>query len=262
MSERNEYAPGEFCWVDLTSHDLQAAQQWYGKLFGWDAKLEDTKGGPPYAQFISKGKAVAGLGQMSDEMKKQGIPPTWNSYVNVTDCAAAEKKAKELGATITVPTMQVVDAGKLCFIVDPQGAHVAFWQKLSHIGAGRVNEPGAFSWNELATRDLSGSKKFYSGLFGWKLDTQDMGGGMKYTMIENSSRPNGGVIEMDAKWEGIPPHWMVYFWVDDVDASAKKVAESGGKISVPPTDIPPGRFSVVNDPQGAVFTLFKGNQVM
>lgn len=260
MTERNEYAAGEFCWVDLMSHDMKAAQQWYGKLFGWDARQEDTHGGPPYAQFLLKGKAVAGLGEASEDMKKQGVPPVWNSYVNVTDCAATEEKAKSLGATITVPTMDVMDVGKLCFLVDPQGAHLALWQKGSHHGAGLVNEPGAFAWNELATRDVDGSKAFYSKLFGWKLETQQMGP-TSYTMITNGDRPNGGFIEMNEQWEGIPPHWMTYFWVDDVDASAKAVEGSEGKIHVPPTDIPEvGRFSVVADPQGATFTLFKGQQ--
>jgi len=259
MTERNEYAPGEFCWVDLMSHDMKAAQQWYGKVFGWDARLEDTQGGPPYAQFILGGKAVAGLGEASDEMKQQGVPPVWNNYVNVTDCAATEANAKELGATVVVPTMDVMDAGKLCFLQDPSGATFALWQKGNHFGAGRVNEPGAFAWNELATRDVEGSKDFYSKLFGWELETMDMGD-TSYTMIKNAGNMNGGMIEMNEKWEGLPPHWMTYFWVDDVDATAKKIEETGGKVHVPPTDIPVGRFSVVADPQGAAFTVFRGNQ--
>jgi predicted enzyme related to lactoylglutathione lyase len=53
-----------------------------------------------------------------------------------------------------------------------------------------------------------------------------------------------------------PPHWMTYIAVDDVDQSAAKVWELGGKVCVPPTDIPnTGRFCVVNDPSGATFSL-------
>ncbi len=71
-------------------------------------------------------------------------------------------------------------------------------------------------------------------------------------------QPNGGMIEMNDEWPAeIPPHWMTYFTVDDVDAAAAKVTDLGGSISVPPQDIPVGRFSVVNDPQGGVFTIYK-----
>ncbi|MCA9666316.1 MAG: VOC family protein [Myxococcales bacterium] len=258
MSERTEYAVGEFCWVDLMAHDMKEAQAWYCKLFGWDASQQETDG-PAYAIFTYKGKAVAGLGEANAEMKQNGVPPMWNSYVNVADCAATEAKAKALGGSVMFPTMQVMDAGTMCFIQDPSGAALALWQAGNHIGAGICSEANAFAWNELATRDLAGSKKFYSELFGWQLETADMGE-MKYTMIKNADRSNGGMIQMDAQWEGVPPHWMTYFWVDDVDAKAKQVEQTGGKVCVPPTDIPVGRFSVVNDPQGATFTLFKGNQ--
>lgn len=259
MTERHEYAPGEFCWVDLMSHDMEAAQAWYGSIFGWDAKLEDTQGGPPYATFLKNGKAVAGLGEATSEMKAQGIPPVWNNYVSVRDCAATEQKAKELGATITVPTMDVMDAGKLCFFMDPQGASICLWERGNHFGAELVDEPGAFCWNELATRELDASKRFYTELFGWKLSTQPMGG-TSYTVIENAGKMNGGMIEMTDEWEGIPAHWMAYFWVEDVDASVKRIEASGGQVRVPPTDIEVGRFSVVADPQGATFTVFKGTQ--
>jgi hypothetical protein len=62
------------------------------------------------------------------------------------------------------------------------------------------------------------------------------------------------------EWRGVPPHWMVYVAVDDIDAAARKVVELGGKVCVPPTTIPVGRFAVVNDPQGATFSLFQGKQ--
>jgi predicted enzyme related to lactoylglutathione lyase len=57
----------------------------------------------------------------------------------------------------------------------------------------------------------------------------------------------------------MPDHWTVYFGSDDVDADAKRAADAGATVVVEPTDIPGvGRFSVLVDPQGAVFALFKG----
>ena len=63
---------------------------------------------------------------------------------------------------------------------------------------------------------------------------------------------------MTEEWGELPSHWMTYFSVDDCDARAHKANQLGGKVCVPPTDIPPvGRFSVVTDPQGAVFSIIK-----
>ena len=85
----------------LTTFDLEAAAKFYGEVLGWTHELMPTpEGTPPYA-FLRQGEAViAGLGQMADEMKAQGIPPLWNSYVATTDCEATEAQVEELGATI------------------------------------------------------------------------------------------------------------------------------------------------------------------
>lgn len=254
MSERTSYEPGVFCWVDYMARDMPAAERWYSELFGWEVVRGDTGGGPPYAMFVKHGKLVAGLGQMSDEMKASDVPPTWNDYACVEDAAATVTKAVELGGTVVVPAMKVMEAGWLAFLTDPAGAHFAVWQPLEHHGAQLVNEHGALSWNELATPDVAQAKAFYGPLLGWRFVDQPMGG-FDYTVIKVGERDNGGFMPMTGpEWAGVPPHWMTYFAVDDVDAIAEKVKATGGKICVPPQDIPPGRFSVLEDPQGAVFT--------
>jgi predicted enzyme related to lactoylglutathione lyase len=117
---------------------------------------------------------------------------------------------------------------------------------------------GTFCWNELATTDLEECKTFYGELFGWKLErSKAVGEEMEY--IEFSAEGDcsmGGIHKMDKEYGDMPAHWMSYIAVDDVDASARKVWELGGKVCVPPTDIPNvGRFCVVNDPTGATFSI-------
>ena len=68
MPARTDFAPGEFCWIDLSAHDLEAAAAWYGDLFGWTLTKVPTGGGPPYAFFMMGEAAIGGIGQMSDEM--------------------------------------------------------------------------------------------------------------------------------------------------------------------------------------------------
>lgn len=116
--------------------------------------------------------------------------------------------------------------------------------------------PGRFVWHDMMTTDAAKSKAFYTSLFDWDIQDVPMEG-CTYGMLIAGPGPIGGLVEEKA----IPmSHWMPYIAVDDVDASAAKCKELGGSICVEPTDIPnTGRFAVVGDPQGAYFSIYKGN---
>ena len=116
---------------------------------------------------------------------------------------------------------------------------------------------GAFCWNELATTDAGAAKKFYTELLGWKLQ-ESQAAGMAYSEIIVGDQHVGGLYQLTAEQGNVPSHWMAYVAVDDVDAAAARVAELGGKVVMPPTDIPNvGRFCVINDPTGAALSLIK-----
>jgi hypothetical protein len=255
MTEMTKYKPGTFSWVDLNTTDAGGARTFYSKLFGWSH--DDLPAGEAgvYTMFNIGGKTVAGMAQMSPDQQAQGMPPVWTSYVTVISADETAKKVKALGGTLMMEPMDVMDVGRMGLAQDPGGAVFAFWEPRAHIGAQVVNEPGCLSWNELATRDTGKAGEFYTRLFGWETQVQEMPQ-MVYTTFMVGERSNGGMMQMDEKWEGAPSRWMAYFAVADCDTSAKKVEELGGKVHVPPTDIPSvGRFSVVQDPQGADFTI-------
>lgn len=114
----------------------------------------------------------------------------------------------------------------------------------------RFQEHGAFSWFELAATDLPAAKSYYTRLFGWSFEPWNGEG--DYTLIKVAGKEVAGMTA--ARPDGPkPPGWGVYITVTDVDATAEKAEELGGKILVPPTDIPRvGRFCVLQDPQGGV----------
>jgi predicted enzyme related to lactoylglutathione lyase len=116
---------------------------------------------------------------------------------------------------------------------------------------------GAFCWNELATTDLESAQNFYKTLLGWEIKVSNATGtGMVYNEIVVGGQSVGGVYKMGPEFGQTPSHWMAYVAVDDVDAKARQVWELGGKVCVPPTDIPNvGRFCVINDPTGATISL-------
>ncbi|MHC5113781.1 MAG: VOC family protein [Planctomycetota bacterium] len=120
---------------------------------------------------------------------------------------------------------------------------------------------GTFCWNEVLTRDVAQCKGFYTKLFDWTTDEMDMGGGNMYTMFKSGDTHTGGCMKMDGpQFENVPPHWLAYIAVDDVDACAKQAESLGGKVCCPPTDLPVGRFAIIQDPGGAVFGVWKSKQ--
>jgi predicted enzyme related to lactoylglutathione lyase len=257
MTEKTEYAPGTPAWVDLGTPDPAAAKTFYESLFGWE--LQDM--GPDAGGYMIatlRGKQVAGVGP---QMGPPGAPPWWTTYVYIEDADTTAKSIEAAGGKVMMPPFDVMDAGRMAVFTDPEGAVCAIWQPNQHRGAQLVNEAGTLSWNELASRDIEGAKRFYGAVFGWTGDTQTMGD-MSYTEWKLNGESIGGMREigpMDPP--DLPPHWLVYFATDDTDASVAKVSAGGGNVMVPPTDIPPGRFAVVTDPQGAIFALIKMNPV-
>lgn len=116
---------------------------------------------------------------------------------------------------------------------------------------------GQFIWYELLTSDVPGALAFYPKVAGW--DTEDWDKG-EYTMWTLDDTPLGGLMAITPEFraQGARPGWTPYVSVDDVDAAAQKAASLGGKVQVPPQDIPgTGRFAIVQDPQGAVFGLYR-----
>jgi predicted enzyme related to lactoylglutathione lyase len=114
---------------------------------------------------------------------------------------------------------------------------------------------GAFSWTELVTSDVAAARKFYGELLGWQFKDMNMGA-MTYTVVNAGGEDVGGIMPIPPNAPGMPPQWGAYVTVGNVDAVADRVKGLGGKVTVPPTDIPTvGRFAVIQDPQGATISL-------
>jgi predicted enzyme related to lactoylglutathione lyase len=116
---------------------------------------------------------------------------------------------------------------------------------------------GSFSWNELITTDVEGAKTFYSALLGWTME-DNLCGGMAYTMLKTGEQEVGGIMAVPAEAKGMPPMWGSYVTVDDMQHCLKQTETLGGKVIVPPRDIPEiGQFCVIQDPQGAMLNLIQ-----
>jgi predicted enzyme related to lactoylglutathione lyase len=269
MTERDDYPPGVPCWVDTLQPDPQAAVRFYGDLMGWTFEGPGTMpGDPPGQYFVARlrGRDVAGVGTQPSK----GAPPapTWNTYVSVESADDTAKKAASAGGKVVREPFDVLPAGRMAVLADPAGAVFCAWEPRDRQGAQLVSELGAWAMSSLVTPDPEGAKTFYGAVFGWKAEPMKMNGD-ELTLWR---RPGfvGGTSEQPVPRDVVavmmrmkpgapggdgPPNWLVGFWVPDADATVEQTKKLGGKVVVPPFEIPRFRQAILADPQGAVFSV-------
>jgi len=119
---------------------------------------------------------------------------------------------------------------------------------------------GTPSWAELSTSDDQGALAFYGALFGWVDDANEIGPGMYYHMQMLNGLEAAALYQQaeEGKQLGIPPHWKVYFTVDDIQKFAEIVVSLGGSVDFGPMEVfEAGHAVILHDPQGAVFALWQ-----
>ena len=242
---------GSPSWVDLGTADLEDAKRFYTRLFGWTADTSgDDYGG--YTTFLLNGLPVAGAGPLLGE----GQPTAWSTYFATDDAFAVADRVEMAGGKVLVAPFDVMDQGRLAAFLDPAGAPFSVWEPGTMRGAELFDVPGSLTWNELNTRDIEGSKAFYRSVLGWSWRDSSMGG-LPYVVWENHGTTICGMQPMlGDEWPiDMPPHWMIYFAVHDCDISATDAHALGGRVLQPPTNIPIGRYAVLEDAQGGIFSI-------
>jgi predicted enzyme related to lactoylglutathione lyase len=280
MLERTTYPAGVPCWVDLAAPDLDAAVAFYSQLFTWqfeEALAPDASGRYCLAR-LERGR-VAGLGALDPVARHS---PAWTTYVSVDSANDTAARVIAAGGTLVAAPLAVGAAGRMALIADPAGAVLGVWQPGTTIGAELVNAPRTWNWSNLSTRAVAEARAFYGQVFGWEATPVDFGAGESFmwrvpgygdfleqhhpgvqAMHRDAGAPAGftdaiGWLQPmtgDQSPADPPPHWAVTFSVDDTDRIAHRADHLGGKIVVPPFDVPYARIAVIADPHGAVFTI-------
>lgn len=252
-----QYPNGVFNWVDLSTTDVDGAKAFYGGLFGWSFDDRPTDVGSVYSMAQLHGHNVAGMGPLPPDQQAQGVPAYWSSYVKHDDADGVAARVAEAGGTLLMPPMDVMQEGRMLIAMDPTGAMFGVWQPRNHIGAELVNMADTLVWNELQTRDAGAALSFYGHVFGWT-HRQDASG---YYVLAADGRQQAGMMQMDESWGDVPPNWAVYFLAESIEKTVARAQQLGGVIMVPPTPAGEmGRFAVIQDPQGAVFTAMEFNE--
>ncbi|NUK27565.1 VOC family protein [Streptomyces lunaelactis] len=249
------FTEGTPCWVDAALPDVEAGKRFYGELFGWT--FEEGVGGDPYVYASSDGSLVAAL-----VPKKDGRMPTvWGVYFATPDAVALSRRIGDAGGQVITEPQPVGTAGRIVVAADPGGAVFGLWQAGDEVGFEKQGEPGSFCWTEVYTRDKEAVDPFYESVFGF-LGTDLPDASVDFRMWSPAGTEpgedtaiGGRSVITDAFPAEMPGHFLIYFCVEDCDATAETVTRLGGRVQAPPFDIPYGRIAVLADNQGASFAV-------
>ena len=117
-----------------------------------------------------------------------------------------------------------------------------------------ANQPktGTVAWQDLTVQDGERLRDFYAAVVGWRPEPVEMGGYADFNMVAPSTgEPAAGVCFARGANAGLPPQWLIYATVDDLDASLKACVDSGGVVVDGPRGMGEQRFAVIRDPAGA-----------
>jgi len=246
---------GRPAWYELMTTDTAAAEKFYRNVIGWtSAPFNESP--TPYTIFKRGGDV--GIGGLMEKPKDMNAPPFWAMYVAVPKLEEAVSHIKRLGGSHLSPVIEIPTVGRIQMMKDPQGAAFYIIQPTPREERPETApEVGDASWHELMTTDAPAAMKFYSDVFGWTpSETHDMGEMGKYHMFNRPHGMIGGMMNKPPAMANVPPHWMIYFRMPDIDSAVERIKANGGKILNGPMEVPGGdRLVNAMDPQGSAFSL-------
>ncbi|NLT56022.1 MAG: VOC family protein [Actinomycetales bacterium] len=253
MSTRDVPWPqGTPAWAELMASDVTAATEFYAGVLGWEIAESDPDLGDYHLATVD-GRPVAGIGPSSANTSLHAV---WTTYLASDDLETTCSAIVRHGGDVVMRPMSMGHDGRMALAIDPTGAAFGLWQAGQHLGSSITGRPGAMVWNECRTWDPEVARAFYAEVFGC---TYTMYTGRRDIAFIDGEVPGsavGAIGQVDPaapRW--VPPHWMIYFQVDDAMATTEEAAKRGAEVIHAGRDTPIGRIAIFRDPQGAPFSV-------
>lgn len=248
---------GTFCWYELMTPDVPAAERFYASVVGWSTRDSGMEG-MNYTLAYAGETQVAGLMELPKEA--EGMPPMWMGYIFTDTIEETLDDIAANGGKIHRQPQDIPGIGRFAVATDPHGAVFSLFSTEDQSpDRPEMMTPGHIGWNELMAGDLDEAWDFYEKTFGWTkdmaVDMSDAGMGTYQTFAVRGGNAIGGMMT-NPPGTPMPPFWSYYFVVEGLDAAGKRVTDGGGQVVMGPMEVPGGAW-ILNcvDPQGAYFSL-------
>lgn len=254
MSQRQS----NFVWYELLTNAAPAAKRFYAAVVGWE--MEDVPVLDMTYTLLKAGDVqVGGILEMPQAAMADGVKPGWLGYVGVDDVDAMTEQVRQNRGSVHRPPTDIPNVGRFAVVTDRQGTPFYLFKPGRPGTPAPSTQPGQIGWRELHTTDWQDAFSFYGGLFGWTRDaSHDMGPMGTYQLFAVNGEQTGGMFNSPAVNAG--PYWQFYFRVQSVTASAKRIAEAGGRVLNGPMQVPGGQWMVQgSDPEGTLFALLSSH---
>lgn len=237
----SRHFPGKFVWFELLTEDMQAAQNFYGELFGWHFEGKPSE----YVEIYSGDKPIGGM--VPYESKDPDVLESfWMCLLSVDDVHRAVSEVKARGGDVLEGPVDVAGRGRMAVIRDPQGAELAL---IRTAGGDPVDEganAGEFFWVDLFARDPDKANEFYGAIAGYTARTVKTETGHSYHLLDIGTHAYAGVVKLP--WEDVEPNWLPYIKVEDLDETMAQAEKLRGVVILRLKNI-----AVIADPSGGVF---------
>jgi predicted enzyme related to lactoylglutathione lyase len=251
-----EHHVGKVVWADLTTPDLEAAERFYGALFGWTFQSIHV-GATDYAVALADGRPVGGLLQ-------KPIPPgehrqsAWLTFIAVRDVDAAKREALAHGAKVLADARSYPLRGRQAVLSDPEGAVFAVLASSSGDAPDYLAAPGEWIWSSLLSKDADSEAAFYQELFSYDAFDLASDDGAEHVILSSDDFARVSVNAFPVGAAKRHAHWLNFIRVNSTADTVSKAVAGGGRVLVEPhVDRHGGLVAVIADPAGAPFGLME-----
>jgi predicted enzyme related to lactoylglutathione lyase len=248
LEPTNQSHPGKVIWMDLVTHDVRRASDFYRQVFGWAIRLNEDGG---FAEAKYRGRPVAAFVRYEDDAPEDAAQ--WLVSISVPDVDAAAVAAREQGGQVLEGPERLKDRGRWALISDSRGALLMFLKANGGDPPDEAAVANEWLWAELWTDDPGAAVEFYESVVGYEsVEARESNGG-ELQVLGRDGVARATVVK--SPWEEVKPNWLAYLLVDDLAATLDAVESNGGEVLVPPAAAGDGDVAIVADPTGGVFAL-------
>jgi uncharacterized protein len=252
--------PGKFVWVDLMTPDVERAEAFYGKLFGWNFR-KVVAGDSAYTLAFLGEEPMAGIVRLSAKggERKQA---RWIGFISVPNVSEAQLLVVSQGGKVLVGARSFPKRGELAVFADREGAIFGVMSSSTGDVEDFLTETGDWIWAQFLSRDGEKAATFYASIGGSSVLEAPKPDGAKRWLLVSQGYARASIVEIPRNRADARPGWLGYVRVADVGSTVALAQQLDGRVVVAPrAELFDGKVALIADPSGAIFGVLQWDPV-